>query len=172
MSLLFLSFNATATFILKFFPVYLARLHFTVSSVSGFSSNMQSWCICLWNLCIFPILWWWIHFPSPLIKNTSLSITYAISPILCAKVSMGKILNPKLPQTAVISVWLMYNKVLHVDALYECVCELVNRKNCKTLWVVFKTEQDHLPLSLSVCVRFLWWRPIVSFYSSKCYVLV
>ena len=42
-------------------------------------------------------------------------------------VSLGKILNPKWPLCAH-SVWVMCDEGLHIEALYECVCELVNGK--------------------------------------------
>ena len=37
-----------------------------------------------------------------------------------AEVSLGNILNPRFP--------LLIKKVLHIDAVDECVCELVNVK--------------------------------------------
>ena len=41
-------------------------------------------------------------------------------PIPSVEVSLGKILNPKLPLKTVMTVIL---KVLHIDVLYECVCD-------------------------------------------------
>ena len=52
----------------------------------------------------------------------------SVNPIPPAEVSLGKILNAKLLPTAG-SVWLIgfvIEKVLPIDAVFECVCEWVN----------------------------------------------
>ena len=81
-----------------------------------------------------------------------------VSPIECAEVSLGKILNPSLALTAVLAVCVVW--VLHKDALYECVGKWVNGNKlyCKALRVVIKTIYHlHIPQTWSNNTLSCFW---------------
>ena len=46
-------------------------------------------------------------------SNQKVDGSIPVYPMLCADVSLGKILNPKLP--------ILIERMLHIDAQYECV---------------------------------------------------
>ena len=65
----------------------------------------------------FQGIWWFAPFIQMLVLLLLFHFLGNQTPYI-AEVSLGRTLNPKLPDSA----WMMWVEVLHMDALYECVC--------------------------------------------------